>query len=379
MKQEKDKINKTVFLVIAILFLSFSFSDYAVAALAKKCGPDNPSDPACLPGQKCVEQELGSPPETEWRCARPLEIIYPQIPGQPATTTPETVATGLSQYFRYIFLFAVFLIGLVILAVFVYYGTRYMSLASTGNVSGLADAKQGISAALLGTAILVCSYVIFNTINPQLTILSLPSAAILEQVIPPGVYVCNYEYSGNSVTSKAVSENLIADDSIGTILSAYISKAGEEQIEIVKLMQSIFVDPDNNDHTCPKVNFSGNFQNFAVEEKNTMFVVPSIRFSAQLKAGSTDEYEYVKKPSYEYGLILHEKDDLRGKCLEYPNINDYGGQIYTEVTFENGRMMIGDTPYSTGGTYVNPIKDFEAGVGIPNNNFSKNRAINNNF
>lgn len=368
MKTKVEKSNKALFVMISMLFLSFLLINpvsAAIGGLGKEC-TDLVDSTDCPAGQKCVTQEIAG--TTKNRCARALEVIYPTVPGQ---TSPQTVAEGIPQYFRYIFLLSISAIGLMILGVFIYYGTRYLSLSATGNVSGLTDAKQGISAAFLGTAILVGSYIIFTTINPQLKVLELPPITLLEQVVSPGVYVCNYAYSGNSVTAQAVTDGIIPADDIGSIISSYINKTGEEQIEVTKVFESIIVNPDNRDETCSKANFSGNFQNFVVQENNTMFVIPSIRFSAEKNPTPTDpnNYDYIKKPLYEYGVVLHEKDDFAGKCIVMPGI----GQIYTGTTIDSEeRIKIEDAPYNIGGAYSNPIMDFKAGSLI--NQFNKQQA-----
>jgi len=338
-----NQFQKIILLIVMILFALLYSSDFALAVLPTKCS-DTVDSSDCPAGQKCVKQEI-IPGRPENRCARALEIVYPTIPGQPA---PITIAEGIPQYFKYIFNLAVALIGLVVFGVFVYHGTLYLS--SAGNVSKLADAKQGISTSLLGAAILLSAYIIFATINPQLTILTLNPVALLEQAVSPGVYVCNYKYTGNSVTTKSV-ENLISE---------YISKEEEEQIEVVKEFQSLILNPDAKDEKCFKVNFSGNFQNLVVEENDTMFVIPSVR----------DQYNdaiknYERKPLYEYGLILHEKDDYGGKCAIYPILmgSEISAQVYTTTTKNSeGRIIIGDEPYPN--TYKNPVPLFEPGPAL---------------
>lgn len=340
MQSKKNITNKFIFLTATVFILFFSFNSLALAA-SSNCTPTpdpNDNDDCKYAGQKCVEQDIGG--EKVFRCARALEIIYPGT----GPTVPTTVAAGIPEYFKYIFQLAVIAIGLVIFGVLIYNGAVLLITAPAGNPSKLADAKTGITSALLGTVILLSAYLIFNTVNPQLTVLSLPSVNILEQVVSAGVYVCNYQYTGNSLTSK----------SIGDILSEYISKEGEEQNEVVREMQSVIVNPDNRNQTCQKANFSGNFQNFVVKDNYTMFIVPSISYSLNVA-----DNKYEKKPEYDFGVILHEKDDYRGKCKIYPE--DYGTLFYTQTTIDSeGRKIIGDEPYPA--THNNPVPDYVTGT-----------------
>lgn len=356
MQNKKVTINKFIFLAVFILSLLFSFNSSALAV--SNCTKD---DDCKYAGQKCVEQSIGVEGKTEWRCARALEIVYPNIPGQ---LIPETVATGIPEYFKYIFQLSVVLIGFVIFGALVYSGFNFW-LFSAGNPSKFADARTGILSAFLGAIVLFSSWLIFNTINPQLTILTLPNPSILEQIVTPGVYICNYNYEAERTIGDYQGRH------IGDILSEYVSKEGEEQIEAAKELQRIIVNPDNRKETCQKANYSGNFQNFVVEENDTMFVVPSIRFSAEIKPGTTNEYEYIKKPMFEYGFILHEKDDFAGKCVIYPTDSWI---IYTQTKIDDeGRFTIEDTPYNTDGAHLtNPVKDFKAGNNI--NDFRKGKA-----
>jgi len=356
MRKGDKKLHQTIVLTVIAFVLFFAFSNHALAVLAKKCTGDkydpstgiyngacSPEVTCCSAGQRCVDAD--NDPATKNRCARALEIVYPTIPGQPA---PITVAEGIPQYFKYIFNLAVALIGLIIFGVFVYHGSLYLS--SAGNVSKLADAKQGIGASFLGTAILLASYIIFTTINPQLVVLDLPTVSLLEQAVVPGVYVCNYEYPG----SGTYADGITIKRPIPEIGLDYIEKEGEEQNVVVTEIQKIIVNPDDRTQTCQKVNFSGNFQNFVVEENDTMFVIPRV----------VDQYnstisDYGRKPVYEYSVILHEKDDFRGKCKLFPE--DTFPLVYTQTEINSeGKEIITDNPFPYPGSFPHPIPGFKA-------------------
>jgi len=103
---------------------------------------------------------------------RPLEIIYPEIPG---TTVPTTTKTTLPDYIRYIFQFSLFLGALIAFGSFFYGGVRYIT--SAGNSSKMKDAQSQITSGILGLLILSGAYILLNTINPDLVFLkvSLPT------------------------------------------------------------------------------------------------------------------------------------------------------------------------------------------------------------
>jgi hypothetical protein len=274
-------VKKIILFFIIFLFL-FIFANFALAA--------------CPPG--LVEVQVDG-----IKCVRPLEIIYPEIAGEQLTETI-VVSEGLPAYVKYIFHLAVGVIGFVIFGVLIYNGIRY--LTSAGNPEKMADARNGILCAFLGGLLLLCSFLIFKTINPQLAILTLPKIKPPEQVVVPGVYICDYK------VDKGELENA---------LDGYINKSGEEQIEATKKLREIMWKPETR-NGCPRVNASGNFQNFTVtKDGNTIFIVPSIFIDKDTKK---------RTPKYEYGIILHEKENFDGRCDYYPK-EDGNNEIYHQI------------------------------------------------
>lgn len=108
-----------------------------------------------------------------------LEIHYPEVSG---AETPTTTKTFLPAYIEYIFTWAIIIAGLLAFFALVYGGILY--LTSAGNPSKMSDAREQIIAGFLGLIILLSSFLILNTIDPQLVILEKPK---LEQAIG-GIY-----------------------------------------------------------------------------------------------------------------------------------------------------------------------------------------------
>ena len=100
---------------------------------------------------------------------RELEIEYPEIGG----VQPKTVGIGVVEYVRYIFNLIIVLCGVIAFGVLVLAGVRY--LTSTDQPATLQSAKKEILAAFLGLFILLVSWLILFTINPQLVSIQLPS------------------------------------------------------------------------------------------------------------------------------------------------------------------------------------------------------------
>jgi len=292
---------RIIFFSIVSFFLFFLMTDSGLAA--KECDPSG-GDSDCIPGHRCIlDEESGKN-----YCRAPLEIVYPAIP---STTVPETTAVGLPKYVQYIFHLAVVIIGFIIFGALVYAGFNY--LTSAGSPAKLSDAKTGIVAAFLGAVILLASYLIFHTINPQLTILKLAEVKPLSQIITPGVYICSYEVTPQDIEEFSKSEEVDPHfGSLEEVLNDYIDKGEgdeidpERQIKAAGVLGKIMT--KSKDEKCPRANFSGNFD-IPVKDNFTMFIIPSIEF---LLVG--DPPVLKRRPIFEYGIILHEKDDQRGKC-----------------------------------------------------------------
>jgi len=121
---------------------------------------------------------------------RELEIDYPVIPG--AEVTLQTVeGTSLPEYVKYIFNFAIGIVGLLALGALIYGGMRY--LTSAGNPAVLEDARSQIFAGVLGLIILLSSYLILTTINPQLVVFEFKEIGGVGVGATPGVWVCKEE------------------------------------------------------------------------------------------------------------------------------------------------------------------------------------------
>ena len=290
---------KIVILLIIILFSSF----FASSAFAS-CKNNNDCQRVSNENNRtirCIDGE----------CVRALEVTYPQIQGVP---TPKTISYGIPNYIKYIFNFTVSIIGLIILGALMYSGFQYLS--STGNPEKLRDAKDGIISAFLGAIILLSSYLIFHTINPELMVMKLPDIKSVETVVQPGIYICNYNVPKN-----------LSGENLGEIINKYIMKGAssepsEEQIKKQKKaaeeLKKIMWNSDKK-VGCMRANFSANLKNFGsgLTKDDTIFAIPSIKITPT-----------ERQTDYEYGLILHEKEDFSGKCYL---VNQEKEEIYDQI------------------------------------------------
>lgn len=97
-------------------------------------------------------------------------LEYPEIGGQRLTGN-----TDLPSIIRYVYLFAIGICGAIALASILLGAIKY--IGASGNPSKMGDAKDQIFSALLGVVILLSSYLILNTINPDLVSLNIDLTA----------------------------------------------------------------------------------------------------------------------------------------------------------------------------------------------------------
>lgn len=105
-----------------------------------------------------------------------LEVKYPIIPG---VETPETVLTPLPIYLEYIYSLSVFIAGILSIVFLIWAGIQYIT--ATGKPTKITKAKRQALVVLSGLTLILTSYLILTTINPQL--LMLPPSPVQE--IPP--------------------------------------------------------------------------------------------------------------------------------------------------------------------------------------------------
>ncbi|MDO8743297.1 MAG: hypothetical protein Q7J30_01950 [Candidatus Azambacteria bacterium] len=113
-----------------------------------------------------------------------LETGLPNIPEGPLPAGQE-----LPAYINYLFIFGLGLITVLALGMMMYGGIQYILAA--GNVAKVEDAKETITQALLGLGLLLVSYLLLRTINPDLVNLKNPdmTPTKFKGQPPPGVDV----------------------------------------------------------------------------------------------------------------------------------------------------------------------------------------------
>lgn len=153
---KNKKIIKKILLLVSFFSLIFAFGVLAHRPRAgDPCGQVNwPNSP------------LGTP----------INLTLREIHGRLVCT----LDGGFSRFVRYVYEWGIFLGGIAAFFALVIAGVRY--LTSFGNPTAMKDAKERIWFAILGLAFLLASWLILNTINPELT--SLPELTLQLRELP---------------------------------------------------------------------------------------------------------------------------------------------------------------------------------------------------
>ena len=108
-----------------------------------------------------------------------LEVSWPSSPGGTSLTDNSTI-TDIVKYF---YEWGISLGGLAAFISLLTAGFQY--LTSAGEPAKMSEAKDRINSAILGLVLLLSSYLLLKTINPELTTLKLPELEPPEEYLPP--------------------------------------------------------------------------------------------------------------------------------------------------------------------------------------------------
>ncbi len=211
---------------------------------------------------------------------RPTETEYPYVGETPG---PTDVSYGIDNYVKYLFVFVISIIGILIFASLVYNGLRYM--LSADNPEKRREAIAGILAAFGGAIFLFASYLILNTINPDLLDLTPDELAeIPYPPLAPGPYICNFKF-----------------ENIQSILNDYEDK--EKRNDVIKEYHDTIKAED--DRSCLFIkNRISDLKNSGIgriepginDNEYTYFVIPKIG-----EGGSTIDDK-------EHGIIIFQRE-----------------------------------------------------------------------
>jgi len=119
-----------------------------------------------------------------------LNLEYPEIGGFDLNDDQE-----LNEIVAWFYYFVITIAGIAVFAMLVWGGFTW--LTSAGDPGKITDAKDRIYSAFLGLLLILASFLIMQTINPELTALNLP-----ELPTSPCAAGCDFEPMGPCPPSK---------------------------------------------------------------------------------------------------------------------------------------------------------------------------------
>lgn len=126
----------------------------------------------------------------------------------------------LPDYIKAIYIFACSIGGILAVLMIVFAGYKY--IFSAGNQKNIEEAKSMIVSSLSGLALLFCSWLLLNTINPKLLELKMPEIGVkteaLEIKIPPGrsgLDICTMKTGEKGIKlNRPIKEEMTRDKSL---------------------------------------------------------------------------------------------------------------------------------------------------------------------
>lgn len=152
-----------------------------------------------------------------------LETGLPNIPDNQLPA-----GTELPSYINYLFIFGLGAITILALAQMMSGGIQYILAA--GNVSQTAEAKNTIQQALLGLGLLLVSYLLLNTINPDLVNLRNPNltpASFTGQNWSPGQSATDWLKNQNDTNTAAENLSTMPNGTKISVPLGYVEKINE--------------------------------------------------------------------------------------------------------------------------------------------------------
>ena len=107
-----------------------------------------------------------------------LELNYPSFEIR-GTRYELSLNTPLNQLVAWLYYFIVMISGFAAFLMLVWAGFQWMT--SAGNPTKIGEAKDRLISAVLGLVLILASWLILNTINPELTLLKMPQLQETEQ------------------------------------------------------------------------------------------------------------------------------------------------------------------------------------------------------
>lgn len=266
-----------------------------------------------------------------------LEVSYPNI--HSGVDAPTTTKTLLNDYILYIFYFALIFSGVIIFGSMLMAGISYMS--SMGNPAALGDSRNRMSSAFLGVILLLSSFLLLSTINPEIVTMTLPSIANER-------FITLTFASGDEINIKSSNAFLPED---GAVSLSYGENTESDGVDIIIYSEIRY------EGSSEKITDAGSLP-FHAKSIVIAWKLPGVRLFPETdyggdphlylnSSGSLGGFDDKAKSISIYSIesndrlmaVLHEDEAFQGKCAviygeEKENLNneEYGGIVGNSKT-----------------------------------------------
>ncbi len=242
--------------------------------------------------------------------ARELEVQYP---GPGAPTTSRAV---LSDYVRYLFNFAIGIAGLIVFGVIVFSGVQV--IMSAQNPAALGEAKSRIMDAIIGLIVILGSYILLTTINPQLILIN-------PKLAGANTGITLTDKQGQSITYKVTQIDL---GDFQPVSYAFVSKSDELDVyaypnTALQGTGALLAAPSGSfpaGYKSIQLNYkyAGVYLCKTVNNKEDCFyTTTSVADVGKNYEDKITSVKFKNNDSAKYGAVLHEGRDYTSTCKDY--------------------------------------------------------------
>lgn len=306
--------------------------------------------------------------------ARKLEVNYPKLPG----LEPLTDSTTLPDLILYIFNLSILMGGLIAFGAIIFAG--FLFLTSGANPGLRLKAKTRLQQVLLGIVVLLSSYLILNTINPELVLLhtpgeelKIPESPEIGKVPPSPIGGVDIDYEtlkyGGVVVFEATSlegggsgnrSEVVFHDIQSFQNASYIK--GNDKISAIKILGGCEIEIENA--SADTMTISSSIGSLPEAPSKFADNVTALRFLDNSCVGNSITVYQYKNYNYNGGeefipgsytirssgsrLFIHDNFDLRGVDFVEGNNRDVNDNI------RSVRFAKDDDPEFTATFHENP-------------------------
>lgn len=280
--------------------------------------------------------------------ARKTEITYPRLPDN-SIITPTDTSTLLPDYVNYIFAFVIVISAIVAFGSLFYGGVRW--LTSAGSSGAINEAKDRMKAGGIGLIIILFSWAILNTINPQIVTVN-PGTAV-----DWGIALYTNDTCTEPKDGKIITRNSSGTEPLGGSFLKFDQDVPWRSLEVKvngsKIIKNDPLEPSYNNN-CQNIGFTPTAIEFIWKLPGVYLIKNDAEKTEKFLPDSTatlDDFNDslsqiklldIKDVGLNFGAVLHEHVNWKGGCKVFNgeknfatwyDLPDWGPKTSSVTTF----------------------------------------------